>query len=99
VKPCHIVTLALTVWLLMLPPATVQDRRLIFEPVANWKLLDTFGTQADCERMRELLMERMPGTAIDTTQCVSSHDERFKRNPEIQPKVGERESSEGMIWN
>jgi hypothetical protein len=73
-KRNHVVAIALMGWYLMLPPPAGSDRRLIFAPLSQWKTIDKFDSKAKCEDIRRQLIARMPGTAIDTSRCVSGDD-------------------------
>ena len=78
-------TLVLVGWFLMVPPPAGAGRRLTFEPLWMWKVIDTFDSREECEQMRSDLIQRMSGTAIETTQYVSGYDLRLKGRPEQQP--------------
>ena len=73
----HCAGLTLIAWYLMLPPPDMIGRRLLFEPLSDWKLIDEFDSQSECRQMRAKLIEQMPLTEIDTARCVSSNDPRL----------------------
>ena len=89
----HVAALALMGWSLIVLPAAGAGRRLRFEPLWTWKAIDTFNSQEECEQMRRELIQRMPGTAIETAQCVSGDDLRLKGKPEEQPLVGDNRAT------
>lgn len=70
----HAIMIALMGWYLLLPPPAEGNRRLIYAPLWQWKKIDRFRTKAECEDIRRQLIQRMPGTAIDTSRCISSDD-------------------------
>jgi hypothetical protein len=74
-------------WYLMLPPAGPNGRRLTDERLLYWNLIDQFDSIAVCRHMRAQLIERMPGTAIDTSRCVDSNDPDLLPPPE--PGIGD----------
>jgi hypothetical protein len=73
-KRSHAVAIALIGWYLMLPPPGGSNRRLIFAPLSQWKTIDEFKSKAQCEDIRRQLIAAMPGTAIDTSRCISGDD-------------------------
>ena len=81
--------LASVTWYLMLPPPAdgIPNRRLTFEPLSQWLMLDHFDSQRSCEAIRTKLIEQMPGSAIDTSRCVPSNAPELNR-PKLQPGVG-----------
>jgi hypothetical protein len=80
-KRSQFVVIALAGWYLLLPPPAGSNRRLVYAPLSLWKKIDTFDTQRQCENIRRQLIARMPGTAIDTSRCVSSEDPRLSLSP------------------
>jgi hypothetical protein len=54
----HAAALALIVWYLMLPPPAPSGGRLIFEPLSEWKLIETFDSKNACQQMRSKLIEQ-----------------------------------------
>jgi hypothetical protein len=83
----HAAALAFVAWYLMLPPPNLYGQRLAFEPLSDWKLIDEFDSESACRQMRARLIERMPGTEIDTARCVPSDDPNLL--PEHEPGVPE----------
>jgi hypothetical protein len=65
---------AMVAWYLLLPPPAPSGRRLINEPLADWKLIEKFNSKDACREMRSKLIELMRGTVIDTARCVPSDD-------------------------
>jgi hypothetical protein len=71
-KVSHTAELALVGWYLMLPPPALGGRRLIYEPLSEWKLIETFDSEKTCQQTLTKLIERMPDSGIDTARCVPS---------------------------
>jgi hypothetical protein len=73
----HYAGLTLIAWYLMLPPPDMIGRRLSYEPLPDWRLLDEFDSERECRQTRAKLIEQMPLTEIDTARCVPSNDPRL----------------------
>jgi hypothetical protein len=79
-KRSQFVMIALMGWYLMLPPPAGSNRRMVFAPLSWWKTIDKFDSKEQCEDIRRQLIAAMPGTAIDTSRCVSAD------NPDLPPQ-------------
>jgi hypothetical protein len=77
----HAPGFALVVWYLILPPPAPFGRRLTYEPLSDWKLIEKFDSNRTCQEMRSKLIDLMRGTAIDTARCVPADD------PDLMPGV------------
>ena len=75
----HAAALALVGWYLMMPPWAGDDKRLPYDPLSNWILLDTFDSQFACQQMRKELIKRMNSSAMETSRCVQSSDPDLPR--------------------
>jgi hypothetical protein len=82
-KRRHAAMIALMGWYLMLPPLAGSRQRLIFAPLSQWKTIDKFDSKARCEDIRRQLIARMPGTAIDTSRCISEDDPGLNPSPAL----------------
>jgi hypothetical protein len=77
--------LVLVTWYLMLPPPAPYGRRLIYQPLSDWKLIDKFDSEQVCRQMLAELTKQMPDSGIDTARCVPNNDPYL--TPEQEPKT------------
>jgi hypothetical protein len=81
----HAAALALMVWYLIVPPLSPQNG--ISDPsmpLYDWKILGSFTTVKDCEKIRTLMIQppRLPGVGDLSHDflCIANDDRRLKSN-------------------
>jgi hypothetical protein len=72
----HAAALALVGWYLMIPPANPNGERDAFAPMIEWKVIDQFKSDRQCEGIRLQLIERMP--LMEPARCIRSDDPRIQ---------------------
>jgi len=87
-KPRHATALALVGWYLMVPPSVSRNLALVYTPLSEWKIVDTFDSESACQQMLTKLIEKMPNTAVDTARCVPSDDPHIVPEQTVPKVVG-----------
>jgi hypothetical protein len=73
---CEAASLALVGWYLMLPPYHGDDADA-HAAMIEWKVVEQFKSDRECQAMRLKLVDRAP--VLEPARCVRSDDPRLQR--------------------